>query len=393
MSSRVYYPPQKWVLLTPVRVLVLLARLNPSIKKEVSNAWIELLSRVDDPYVKLDMFMYHYRNLPAQQSQQWLDERAYIIGGSEISAVLGNSAYGTLKSVALSKLGIKKFHGNVCTKWGVSFEPVVTAIIEKELNTKVRSSGSISGMHQNGVYIQTYSPDGLCVVENNIVLLEIKSPYSRIPDNNIPKEYIDQILLGLGTISIADYGLFVDACFRTCSYTEWDYNDSCTTRKKDKIVQTVPLYLGFIITAEPGDVGEIRDAIRRLMQVPQDKLVEEAMALDVYKHFAVHIASQKNGEPIVCDTNSLMLPPSEKGDIYFTQGSDHRDMHISVIKEYFRKGMIVKSITFWKLFHLSKVRVARDEGYMNKIYPTVCAAVEHIESLRKKMEEDCSINE
>jgi len=374
MSARVFKSVPKWVLSIPIRFIKLFSQISFEMREMIDRAWVALIiSRVSDVHDLLELYIYHYRNLPQQQTQEWRDERVHIIGGSEIATVLGNNKYSTMENLINIKLGLKIFGGNICTRWGTSFESVVVAILEREYNTKVMNTGSIGGLNENGVYIQTYSPDGLAIINGDIVLLEIKSPYSRIPSGIVPKEYMDQVLLGLGTIPVAKSALFVDACFRTCTYSEWDYNGVCNTRVKD-IVFSEPIYLGFTITTTQGDGNFIREHIKTLISAPnltEEKLIEDSMGYDVYQHFITHVVSTSRkfeNAPTICDPISLAYPPTEGGDIYFTDKREgYRDMHIETIKEYFRKNMIITSITFWKLFYLQKNKVERDPKYMENV--------------------------
>ena len=69
----------------------------------------------------------------------------------------------------------------------------------------------------------TCSPDGyFSYKDESIVLLEVKCPYKRkIAVYQIPRQYADQIQTGLALSGEGvNKGLFVDACFRMCSFKQ-----------------------------------------------------------------------------------------------------------------------------------------------------------------------------
>ena len=69
----------------------------------------------------------------------------------------------------------------------------------------------------------TCSPDGyFSCNDGSIALLEFKCPYKRkIVVNKPPKQYADQIQTGLAfSGKSVNKGLFVDACFRMCSFVQ-----------------------------------------------------------------------------------------------------------------------------------------------------------------------------
>lgn len=186
-------------------------------------------------------FITKFKELPAQRSKQWLDDRKLSIGGSEMGTIAGYNPYKNLRGLIEGHLGLTTFNGNVNTYWGTILEDQVTVILEKKWNSKIYETGSLPGI----IPTQKYSPDGLVYLDevDKIVLIEIKSAARRIADGKIPRMYKPQIYTGLDTIPIADMGMFVDALFRRCSIADFDF-----TPKYDTVIHPnkplgLPLYL------------------------------------------------------------------------------------------------------------------------------------------------------
>ena len=175
----------------------------------------------------LECFINKFKYLPEQRSKEWLDNRKYSIGGSEMGIIAGYSPYKGLRDLIENHLGITEFNGNINTYWGSIIEDLVTNILEKKWNCKIYETGSLPGV----IACQKYSPDGLVYLDflDKIVLIEIKSAARRIANGKIPRMYKPQIYTGLDTIPIADMGLFVDALFRRCPVEDFVFSEKYDT--------------------------------------------------------------------------------------------------------------------------------------------------------------------
>jgi hypothetical protein len=171
----------------------------------------------------LSDFIYKFKHLPAQGSKQWLDDRKFTIGGSEMGTIAGWNPYKNLRGLIEGHIGITTFNGNINTYWGSIIEDLVTVILEKKWCCNIHETGSLPGV----IELQKYSPDGLVYLDflDKIVLIEIKSAARRIADGKIPRMYKPQIYTGLDTIPIADMGLFVDALFRRCPVDDLEFTE------------------------------------------------------------------------------------------------------------------------------------------------------------------------
>ena len=163
----------------------------------------------------LQAFIASHRNLPAQRSAEWLADRRYTIGGSEMGTIANENPYGDIRGLIEGHIGLRAFNGNINTYWGSVIEGLVTRILERKWGCRIYETGSLPGKIPN----QKYSPDGLVYLpaRDKIVLLEIKSAARRIADGKVPRMYKPQVYAGLDSIPIADLAIFVDAMFRRCS--------------------------------------------------------------------------------------------------------------------------------------------------------------------------------
>lgn len=173
---------------------------------------------------ELNEFIEDNKHLPPQGSEQWLRDRKFTIGGSEMSTITGDNPYKNIKSLISEHIGLRIFRGNINTVWGSILEDLVILILERVWRVKIYETGSLTGI----VPGQKYSPDGLFyhLVRDLLVLLEIKCPIRRNVDGKVPKHYMPQILTGLESIAITDVAVFVDAMFRRCSLEVHDMNNS-----------------------------------------------------------------------------------------------------------------------------------------------------------------------
>ena len=179
---------------------------------------------------ELDQFLYQYKDLPEQRSAAWKAQRVvskigeFTVGGSETDDLVRRR----FKTLIMKKMGWSVFAGNVATRWGQVLEAVGQHRLEVLFKTTIHETGSLPGSIPN----TSYSPDGFAVIRESVVadliktgvvpahkfpagagvaLFEIKTPYSRIPTNAVPKNYILQPTAGLAHFPILDIAYFADS--------------------------------------------------------------------------------------------------------------------------------------------------------------------------------------
>jgi len=251
---------------------------------------------------QLTNFLKAHENAPKQDDPKWKESRA-IVGGSNFDKIIserkprktrksGNTNVdyrGPCKSVLESLFKTFNFK-TPAMNWGHVFEPMSASLISYLLHTEIHETGSIPGLtDENGVVRQSYSPDGIFIAENKkviellndemnvgkfldnivdkireigtyaIILLEMKNPYSRDIPENIPTEYKKQPLVGMATIPIIDYSLFVNTSFKKCSIKDFDFNNNYDTIYHKADQTGIPHFIGFIGIYEISDLTEVNN--------------------------------------------------------------------------------------------------------------------------------------
>lgn len=179
---------------------------------------------------ELQIFLDKWKDLPAQRTQQWYDDRTYSIGASEIPTLLGEllkkkiNPYQTVRSLIAGKCGLTRIDDKTAMNWGTVLENVVKMITELVFACKIEEMGSVPTV---GMRAQRSSPDGVAVVPclgNKIVSFEFKAPKNRIPKGMVPAYYKPQVLTCLCAVEPSDVGIFVDCVIRRCSITDWRFD-------------------------------------------------------------------------------------------------------------------------------------------------------------------------
>jgi hypothetical protein len=177
-----------------------------------------------------------------QHSEEWHAAKKYTIGGSQMSTIQGVNSFGGINELIGSKLGYNN-PTSIHMNWGNLFEDVIKGYCEIIYNTEIMGD-NIFIQPENSLI--SYSPDGLGVIGDKIVLFEFKCPCSRIPASKPPKYYIPQVKTGLEIIPIADYGVLIEAVFRRCKWPQMGLNDNYDTTIVDKKIGTEVLACGFV---------------------------------------------------------------------------------------------------------------------------------------------------
>lgn len=165
-----------------------------------------------------------------QHSPEWLEAKKTVIGGSQMSTLIGVNPYETQRGILEGKFGIKNDDfGQAKMCWGNTFEDLIKEYTEIKFNTKIIGDNVFIPLTKSSRINRiddlhgriAYSPDGLGVVNDEIVLFEFKAPYSRRTDpTKVPEYYLPQVYTGMDVIDVCDYSLFIEAVFRVCAYDQ-----------------------------------------------------------------------------------------------------------------------------------------------------------------------------
>lgn len=127
-----------------------------------------------------------------QRSEEWYKARKTLITASDFAQALGEGKFASQKQFFQKKCGFEE-EGNLDMmsvpplKWGVMFEPVASYLYEQKTGMKLYEFGLIR--HPDRSYFGA-SPDGITDMG---IMVEIKCPYRRKINYEVPTQYYYQI--------------------------------------------------------------------------------------------------------------------------------------------------------------------------------------------------------
>lgn len=144
-----------------------------------------------------------------QRSDDWYACRQTLITASDFAQALGEGKFGTQKQFYMKKAGYDDtpFDSNLPPlRWGIMFEPTATHIYSTRNNTYVAEFGLLR--HPRVDFLGA-SPDGI----NDLgIMLEVKCPYKRKINGEVPGQYYFQIQ---GQLDVCDLD--------ECDYLECEF--------------------------------------------------------------------------------------------------------------------------------------------------------------------------
>jgi len=151
----------------------------------------ELAVQAFGPKEYMEYLIEYSKTQAPQRTAEWYKKRGACITASDISAVLGTDKYKTARKVVVQKCSEPASFSNKYTRWGNQYEPIAAQLYEKINNVKVYDAPLL--IHPVYSFIGA-SCDGFVIdeVNNDAWLIEIKSPYNRIPDGTVPACYKGQ---------------------------------------------------------------------------------------------------------------------------------------------------------------------------------------------------------
>lgn len=162
---------------------------------------------------KLQFLRDAYGHLPPQGSDAWLQSRKTKIGGSEMATVLSRNPYMKSCKFVESKKTAKWSESAPCT-FGRVFEVVAKQHMAQH-GVTIHELGAIPSPRLP----VCYSPDGVIVEEDDLVLLEIKCPWRRRKIGTVPDQYMCQIQTGMNILP-CDRCYFYQFRFRLCVWED-----------------------------------------------------------------------------------------------------------------------------------------------------------------------------
>lgn len=216
---------------------------------------------------KLSYYQNKFKNLAQQGSEEWLEARSYSFGGSEMSTVMGNNKFEKWESL-LTRKSYQINSKSDATEWGHLFEPISKMFIEKQFGT-IYEFGSIP----HSYFPVCYSPDGLMIIDDELILIEIKNPIYR-GVHNIPIGYLDQVQTGMSIINVKNCH-FWQFRFRRCKLGTgpwsfvYDRAYHKEYRKRCKDMGNISFgYLHWDIDCDLVDLGNVPDILEEIKNIP-----------------------------------------------------------------------------------------------------------------------------
>jgi hypothetical protein len=213
---------------------------------------------------KLKKIFEKSKNSPQQRTEEWRLYRNIRIGGSEmhhICKLKPSNITSFINNFLYDKVDKKKMFMPPC-EFGILFENEIHKYSEVKYDTKIYDIGVIQ---YDKIKSVCYSPDGVSIINNKMILFEFKCPYTRIPSNKIKIEYQCQINTGLNVIRECEKCYYCEGEFKKCkiddlyNYTTFDteFHDNLFNRDFNKLYATYGLI--YIYESNDNDNNTIID--------------------------------------------------------------------------------------------------------------------------------------
>lgn len=157
--------------------------------------------------------------------EEWLKEREYGIGASEVGAILGLSPFETPFSLWLKKTKqVEREPENQAMKMGHLLEPVVSQLWEEATGQKVikASAADIIYVHPENDFMRA-TPDR--IVRGRKKLLEIKTTVTGIDPEDLPTHWVAQVIYQQYVTGIHDADLAYLVQGRYFGYVNIPYDE------------------------------------------------------------------------------------------------------------------------------------------------------------------------
>lgn len=326
---------------------------------------------------ELQAFLDKWKDLPAQRTQQWYDDRTYSIGASEIPTLLGEllkkkiNPYQTVRSLVAGKCGLTKIDDKTAMNWGTVLENVVKMVTELVFACKIEEMGSVPTA---GMRAQRSSPDGVGVVPclgNKIVSFEFKAPKNRIPKGMVPPYYKPQVLTCLCAVEPSDVGIFVDCVIRRCAVADWRFDSPCYDLEYHKDIDMgLPVALGVLYFYREASTPAAMVSESEDVKCGDTPLSEEIIAI---------VNQYINGRPAPIDLGTC---EPALFDSIFAQTTAHElrvEYHPIIVDSGVPPDWVTETagrndcvaIMPFKIMKLVVVPVLKEPGYILKFQPLV----------------------
>jgi hypothetical protein len=342
-----------------------------------------------------------------QHSELWKKEKVLTVGGSSLATIMGINHFSTIDKLIRDRIGLSSFTGDIKTQWGNLFEEVIKLCVEYTLNCEILGEDLFVFGPPNTY--TSYSPDGLSVVDNRVILFEFKCPFSRIPNGKPPIYYIPQVKMGLELLNVCQQGLFVEGVYRRCC---WDdladtplYDQQLSPKGPLRTQESLPIALGFIgfelclrgiinkpelgqklrefvleYRRELGEFGNVTNDwfVNDLGVISQEliTLLLDLLGTNVIKVVYSRIVHSTN-KPIINFNTPVFSHVKSIADISADQLNNtvNEDLTTFVVGCGERDNLLI-GVLPWKLFRLDYHWIEKTPGYLDPWYPKIQSIME-----------------
>ncbi len=298
-----------------------------------------------------------------QHEPGWIEHKVYTVGGTSIADFEGTGYCSSMKKVVDPKIGKSKFNGNLATRWGNVFEEVIRPYTEYKRNCEVLGDN----LYVLGPEHTAYSPDGLAVIDDKVILLEFKCPYSRTPTGIPPKNYVSQVKMGLDLLEIAQEGLLIEAVFKLRSL-EWLRESSCIATS-DNASYLACGFIGFYFPIDNnGSIAEIAESygskfsaighadnqfVSNDLSQCDDRLLNDLFRLYTDKKIRMWKSEIRDG--VIID---------EQINLYIEHCKVHAKLNMGILP--------------WVLLSTCEHKIKKEVGYLQPMLPKIARVIEFV---------------
>jgi len=167
------------------------------------------------------------REWTPQRTGPWYEKRRQHLTASSIASICGENPYETRLTALKKKVGHEApFTGNAATAHGNKYEDEAILKYEKLTGEKVIEFGLLESINPNQKHLAG-SPDG---ITSSGRLIEVKCPFRRKPNGEVPKHYVHQIqtLMHILNLQVCDFieyvpeGIWAKEIFTIVTVTKCD---------------------------------------------------------------------------------------------------------------------------------------------------------------------------
>lgn len=312
-----------------------------------------------------------------QGSKEWLDNRKYKIGGSEIASIIGLNPYKSAKQTIREKIFPGKQPNMIKMHWGNLFEDIFCDNIRRIMGAEI--IGTELQIVREDIPHIAYSPDGVAVMEDgDIVLCEFKCPFDRIPSGEIPEYYLPQVYTGMDVISPTRRAIYAEGYFRKCFFEDLEhtsaYNDASTPKDMKLFAENKPIDMGlFIVEIARTQLGN---------RMTRELLDETSGGFDAITGDGDLVDFAKVGE----DKYKILFWLYGIGAITF-----HRTdlaTYDSRLGELMAANAFIAGYLPWKLFRVDIFDVAKKENYIAEHKDRIAALMQIVTDCEGKNDEE-----